>query len=716
MRSLPPGSRALSSLALALALTLPLGAGCKRRSEEPGAPPPPVAAPSPEHRYVLASVGLVRSAPDPGAEVIARWPIGARVQLHGRRDRFYQVERDGVRGYLYEALLSEQEPKLVELLARYDALPSEGLEERRTWAERAAALAPEDEGAVRRLVEVLERLGDQKALRRARAGLDSILAAKAVEAAVVTSTQAASASTAPSQTCLPERSGRALEVRFDLSAPPTGGGVEESEEEGEGCPQAGGCSYSVHAVGAVTGPSCAGARLLVVSTFEDPCVCKCEGVESTSTNLRFLELREGWVPVGHRDALPAWAQAVLGASVLAERSVAVAGLRFDAPEEIQLGERKILRRGFDGMRGSNQPLGPKVKTVDGWDLHQDGLRYALPRPDGTAVSYERFVPELEEGFAVEDLELDPTRTSSLARAEGRYVYLEPRGSTPSLLAVGQVLATRDRIYVFEDPIHGDLDRRYERYVEAVKLYRESYGEPRALLSRAQYLAKLPLLLWRDPFGDAHVFIREELVPPEMAEPLVYLYAPSPTNVRLDVGPRVELLAADPPYEGGWSVRTRADGHLDDLSRGRVVPAIFWEGRSAWLPEPTQGFVVAVERVRETLEEVLPKLGLAPPEVSDFVDYWAPRLRSAPYYRLSFLDAEVMNRIAPLVVDPAPEVLVRVHLDAAPLARPVPLAAPRFAPVPPRRGLVLVEWSGFRRARPTVPYFARNSPELCRPRR
>lgn len=716
MRASPLRAPVLVRPAMLLALTLFGAAACKRDSSEGADPSAPVAAPAPEHRYVLASVGLVRRAPDPGAEVVARWPIGTRVELHGRQDRFFRVERDGVGGYLYESLLTEQEPRLEELLARHDALAPEALEERRIWAERAAALAPEDEPAVRRLVLVLERLGDQKALRRARAGLDRILATKVAETSTSTGAATTTASSAPSQRCLDERPGRALVVHFDLSVPAIGGGMDEGEDEPQSCPAAGGCSYSVQAVGTVTGPSCAGARLLVVSTYEDPCVCKCEGADGTSTSLRFLELREGWIPVGHREAPPRWAQAVLGVSVLTERTADVAGLRLDPPEEIELGARRLLRRGYDGMRSSNQAIGPKVHSVQGWALHEDGPRYVLPRPDGTAVYYERYVPELEEGFMVEDLELDAARTSSLARASGRYVYLEPRGAPPELSAVGRVRASGDPVFVYEDPSHGDLDGRYEWYAEAVRQYRDNYDEPRAVLGKDQYLALLPLLLWRDPFGETHVFTREELVPPEMAEPLVYLYAPSATRVHLDVGPGVELLAADPPYEAGWSVRTRADGHLHDLSRDRVIPAVFWEGRSAWLPEPTDGFVVPAERVRAKLEEVLPKLGLAPREVGDFVDYWAPRLRAAPYYRLSFLGAAVMDRLAPLVVDPAPDVVLRVHLDAAPLTRPIPITAPVFGPIPERRGLVLVEWSGFRRGRPAVPYFARNSPELCRPRR
>lgn len=698
--------------------SLLLALGCKRKPEgaEPVASPPPV-----EYRFVLASVALVRARPDPGAEVLARRAIGTRVEVKGRAERFLEVESDGVRGYLFEGLLSKSEPKLSELIARHDAAPPDALEDRRTWAERAAALAPDDEEAVRRLVEVLEKLGDQKALHRARRGLDTIRATKAAEAtalAAASSTQTSAVSAkAPSRECLDASPKRSLEVKFDLSLPPRGGGVDEGEEPGQGCPEAGGCSYSVHDVGAVVGPICAGARLLIVSTFEDPCVCKCEGVPSgNSTNLRFLELEEGWVPVSHRDTPPRWALEVIGGKVLSDLVVEVAGLRLDAPEEIDLGARKILRRGFDGVRSSDQPIGPKVHQVDGWALHEDGERFVLPRPDGTAVFYERFIPELEEGFMTLDLELDETKTSTHARTEGRYVYLERRPVDHALRAIGRVRATGAEVSTFGETIPPEWAGRYESYADAVRAYREAYGEPRELLSQAIYLAKIPHLLWRDPFGELHMFVREELVPPEIAEPLVYLYAPSPTKVRLDIGDGVALVAADPPYEGGWSVRTRPDGRLEDLASGRVLSAIFWEGRSVLAPEPKRGLVVARSRVRAALEEVLPKLGLAPHEVDDFVTYWAPRLRSAPYYRLSFLDTKEVEPMASLEVTPRPDVSIRVHMDAWPLSAPIETPPLEFRPVPPRKGLVLVEWSGFRRGTPPVPYFAANSPTLCVPRR
>lgn len=691
------------------------GLGCKRSSDD-AVPPAVGPAPAVEVRYVLASVAVVRAAPDPGAEAVARWPIGTRVVVAGRQDRFIRVDQDGVRGFLFEGLLSETEPKLAALIASYDKAPEGAFEERRTWAERAAALAPDDEGAVRRLVDVLDRLGDRKALLRARRGLETILAAKAAEAAA--STQTASTSIArfqgPGRACLAASPRRDVQVRFDHNSPVISGSVDE---ESQGCSEPEGCSYWLQVVGEVTGTSCTGARLVVLQTEEGGCLCKCDEADAiVPTTLRFLDLGDAWVPVMHREEAPRWALQALGKIVVTEEHVTVAGLSLDAPDEIDLGDRKRLRRAWDGLRFENKPGGSVVKAAGGHQLYADGARFMLPRPDGTVVSYERLIPEREEGISTEDIDFDVAKTSTQARVATRYVFHDGVASLPKLVPVGRVRETKDELYTYALAEDAQWDERYANYAAATEQYRQVYGKEREQLSKRSFIDRIPLLLWADPFGEYHVFIREDLVVPEMAEPLVYLYAPQPTRVRIDVGENVELIAADPPYEAGWSVRTRADGQLDDLSSGRVISSVFWEGRSSLLPEPRTGFVVAADEVRGKLEEVLPKLGLAAREVTDFVEYWAPRLQAAPYYRLSFLDPRLVDRMAPLLLSPAPDVSVRVHMDAKPLARREKIAAPSFAPVPERRGLVLVEWSGFRRAQPSVPYYARNSPAMCLPRR
>lgn len=703
--------RRLSFLLVAACFTSSVG--CKRSAVESDLG---VSEPPPEIRYVLASVAIVRARPDPGAEVVARWPIGTRFVVRGRDERFLRVDQEGVRGFLFEGLSTDREPRLSELLASYDATAEGALAERRTWAERAAALAPDDEEAVRRLVEVLEKLGDQKALLRARRGLDTIRTAKAAEAAAsnATTTSTTPGWVGPGPDCLAKNDELELEVRFDLSEPQLVGSMEHIDEDS--CPEPGGCSYQLQVAGVVTGPKCAGARLLVLNTFEDGCVCKCEGETGQSQSLRFVDLGGVWVPVAHQDRAPEWALRELGAKVLGALQLQIRGLELEAPEELALDARRRLRKSWDGLRFGDQPAAAEVRTVEGLELHQVGTRYVLPRPDGTAAHYERVVPECEEGFATTELELDPARTSTHARVTSRYVPLESVFGEPPLTTVGRVRATKDSLFVFSRPEQAGWEQRYEHYVEATRRYREDFGEDRELLSRAEFLARIPTLVWRDPFGQYHAFIREELVVPEMAEPLIYLYAPEPTQVRVDVGEGVELLAADPPYEAGWSVTTRPDGALLDRASQRVIPAIFWEGRSLPLPDPEEGFVVPAAQVRATLEAVLPKLGLDARETADFVAYWAPRLRAAPYYQLSFLDPGRIDQMAPLLVHPKPDVFIRVHLDAKPLVTPVVLRAPRFRPVPERAGLVLVEWSGFRRASPLEPYSARNSPERCVPRR
>ena len=103
-----------------------------------------------------------------------------------------------------------------------------------------------------------------------------------------------------------------------------------------------------------------------------------------------------------------------------------------------------------------------------------------------------------------------------------------------------------------------------------------------------------------------------------------------------------------------------------------------------------------EEVAGFFERMLPRLGLNERGSKDFRDAWLPRFHDAPYYFITFLSRETIDRLAPLVVNPEPDVVIRVLMDFRPLWTREPVKAAVLPAPPTRRGFTVVEWGGILR--------------------
>lgn len=80
------------------------------------------------------------------------------------------------------------------------------------------------------------------------------------------------------------------------------------------------------------------------------------------------------------------------------------------------------------------------------------------------------------------------------------------------------------------------------------------------------------------------------------------------------------------------------------------------------------------------------------ETRDFVEFWAPYMKEAPYYFITFYGNRDMDRLAPLVISPKPDTVIRVFMDFAPLKKPI-VVDPLPISTPKRTGFTVVEWGG-----------------------
>ncbi|MGB2791569.1 MAG: hypothetical protein WBC29_03380, partial [Candidatus Moraniibacteriota bacterium] len=212
----------------------------------------------------------------------------------------------------------------------------------------------------------------------------------------------------------------------------------------------------------------------------------------------------------------------------------------------------------------------------------------------------------------------------------------------------------------------------------------------------RFVRKHPIVFWVDPVGRLLAFYNTETM--ELAEcgkPIVYLYPEKTLDVSVRVFPNEGVSVSDPSYGDGWNVTAQPDGTLINKVDGKKYPYLFWEGGSSILYRtPEKGFVTSRENLVEFFDEKLAQAGLSTKEAADFKEFWIPRMEGMekPYYFVTFLAQEEIDRLAPLVVMPTPETVIRIMMDFQGLDewKNVPgyvLHAPE------RKGFTVVEWGG-----------------------
>lgn len=179
-----------------------------------------------------------------------------------------------------------------------------------------------------------------------------------------------------------------------------------------------------------------------------------------------------------------------------------------------------------------------------------------------------------------------------------------------------------------------------------------------------------------------------------AKPVIYLYPPRTTRVRVRLDVSGILTASEPAYDPvihGWDVIATPEGSLTDPVTGRAWPYLFWEA-DARFTSGVDGSVVAGADTEPFLEKKLAELGLNAAERAAFIEYWSPRMTGNRYNLVRF-EGAVYEEIARLTVTPRPDAVIRVFMTFMPLDFPVKVDAQRIAPPAVRHGFTVVEWGG-----------------------
>lgn len=208
-----------------------------------------------------------------------------------------------------------------------------------------------------------------------------------------------------------------------------------------------------------------------------------------------------------------------------------------------------------------------------------------------------------------------------------------------------------------------------------------------------FVTQQPVVFRKDPFGSWIAFVKTEVLPIYAVEPLIYLYPNVPTNMQIDVQAKGGVYLSEPLKGAMWKIKALPSGTVINSADERNYRYLFWEGVGDPVSDHSRGFVVSQDEVESFFRSELKKRGLIDNEMEDFLMAWLPHFKYHPYYFVTFLDEDQINKLFPLRASPNPETIIRIYMDFFGLLSPTkvqPLPEPHAKK---RKGLTLVEWGG-----------------------
>ncbi|WP_257461692.1 SH3 domain-containing protein [Archangium lipolyticum] len=346
-----------------------------------------------------------------------------------------------------------------------------------------------------------------------------------------------------------------------------------------------------------------------------------------------------------------------------------------------LGTVTMTRPGAKGLEEGNplgfngfyvpEPAGGFLFYAYERDFSAKEVTWKEPRPEGVSYSLQY------------DLGCGRVRAVNPAPADVR---------AADLVEVGQVKGAGP-IFTLKDSEHPDVERTWKEFHDFPPTH-PSY------VSKEGFFESSPPLFWWDSFGRLLRVLPTDLSVPCMEEPIVYFYPERPMHVRYTLAPEVRVARAEPlARDNAWTFLATPQGLLEEVDAApgrarRTFKRLFWEGTSVRFPPPAEGVCLPGSRTSEYFREVLPRLGLQPHETEDFLEAWVPRMEGAAFNVIGFHPREVVDRLAPVRVSPAPTWMIRILMDATPVEECPELQAPVLPEaMPAREGFSVVEWGG-----------------------
>lgn len=343
------------------------------------------------------------------------------------------------------------------------------------------------------------------------------------------------------------------------------------------------------------------------------------------------------------------------------------------------------------------------KTGKVYSLFANDSAYAFTRPDTRIVRYNYVIPwKIDEKAEVswnDGTIMGANLYASQISTGCGHSSPDLVSEIPTLKPAGHVTGSDKKTYEFFQPVWTEQDVTVTD--SAANMYYMNYEQRlswndhnKITPSFEGFLNMHPVFLWKDPLGRWLRFTHENVQSAaECGKPVIYLYPTTKTNLDVTVVPKGGFTFTEPVYNNGWRVTASPDGTLVNRDDGKTYPYLFWEGHGDEYSSPEDYWVVSKQDVPAFLKKTLANIGLNTKETADFMEFWEPKMRSAPYYKIGFHGTRVMDQIAPLTLSQTPDMRLRILMDYSSLRERVAEHPPVLPPTPVRKGFVVIEWGG-----------------------
>ncbi|MEI6237771.1 MAG: hypothetical protein WCP03_04190 [Candidatus Saccharibacteria bacterium] len=256
----------------------------------------------------------------------------------------------------------------------------------------------------------------------------------------------------------------------------------------------------------------------------------------------------------------------------------------------------------------------------------------------------------------------------------------------------EIMGTTDignKVYIVKNTSNPLFTKHYNEYKQASSFEGSNLEKN---ISEENFRTKPGFFLYRDNLQRWLVFSNYKYITPSgCAKPVVYLYPNKPTFVNVAVG--AQVTKSDPIYPSdGWkNVFAMPNGSLIYNQKG--YNSLFWEGYGRGIyPEVHTGKIVKRTDTIKQIKGDLYDQGLNDKEVTDFMAFWANKIPNNPYVRITWLNTNQMQQLAPLKISPWPQTMIRVFLDMEGVNESYDLS-PQTLRAFKRNGFTVVEWGG-----------------------
>lgn len=174
------------------------------------------------------------------------------------------------------------------------------------------------------------------------------------------------------------------------------------------------------------------------------------------------------------------------------------------------------------------------------------------------------------------------------------------------------------------------------------------------------------------------------------KPNIYIYPETKNRleVTLNFPKGGKVVTSIPEYGAGWNVSVDKNGLIDNKFR-----YLFYESSQPDVWQLTDGWVVKQTELKDFFTENMTIYGFAGAEISDFTDYWIPKLVHAQSFEIYPQNQELIDSVIQLNVSKKPDHLLRLFYVIKPSNRPpgYVFPAPEIGNSFKREGFFVTEW-------------------------